>query len=223
MNASFTDAATVPLVGQKPLLLVDADEVLLAFARGLDRFLEARDCLLDLTSYRLKGNIRHRTSNEPLLEIEVAALLDEFRDELDWLDPVEGACEAIARLKPRFEIVVISNITKGQAGPRLRNLARLGFDFPLLANDGAKGRAVHALARRSGRPTAFVDDIPAHHESVAELAPDVFRIHFVGDERLKPLMPVAPLANLRANSWAEIHDMLAARAAHGVSRQAGIG
>jgi hypothetical protein len=45
------------------------------------------------------------------------------------------------------------------------------------------------LPARAGRPVFFVDDVPNHHASVAELAPDVFRIHLVGDERLKPLLP----------------------------------
>ena len=59
-NTFHIDAATVPLAAGRPLLLVDADEVLLAFARGFDEFLAGHDCYLDLVSYRLHGNVRRR-------------------------------------------------------------------------------------------------------------------------------------------------------------------
>ena len=96
----------------------------------------------------------------------MTALLDEFRRELDWLEPVEGAREALAALAPRIDIVVLTNITPAQASRALRNLAALGLDLPLVANSGLKGPAVKALAARAGRPVFFVDDIPQHLASV---------------------------------------------------------
>jgi hypothetical protein len=50
-----------------------------------------------------------------------------------------------------------------------------------------------------------------HHASVAELAPDVIRIHFIGDERLQPLMPPSPHAHLRADTWKDIDAFVRAR------------
>jgi hypothetical protein len=210
MSDVYTDAATVPVKAGWPLLIVDADEVLLAFARGFDTFLARHGCYLDLVSYRLHGNVRRRDGNDPLIDIEVTGLLDEFRSDLDWLEPIDGACEAIAALRDYTEIVVVSNVSPAQALPRLKNLATLGLDAPLLANSGPKGPAVKALARRAGKPVFFVDDVPIHHASVAELAPDVFRIHFVGDDRLKPLMPSSPHAHLRADTWRDIDAFIRA-------------
>jgi hypothetical protein len=46
---------------------------------------------------------------------------------------------------------------------------------------------------------------------VAELAPEVFRIHFVGDERLKPLMPPSPHAHFRAQSWPDARNFIKSR------------
>ena len=211
MSDFHTDAATVPVAPGRPLLIVDADEVLLAFARGFDRFLNERGCYLDLVSYRLHGNVRRRDDNAPLIDIEVAGLLDEFRGDLDWLEPIDGACETIAALRQAMAIVVVSNVSPGQAPARLENLRNLGLIAPLLANSGPKGPAVKVLAKRAGKPAFFVDDVPMHHASVAELAPDVFRIHFVGDERLKPLMPTSPHAHLRADNWSEIDAFIRAR------------
>ena len=184
MTAAFhSDAATVPLGDRRPLLIVDADEVLLRFAAGFDRFLHEREFYLDLVSYRLHGNVKRLAGDEALLDIEVTALLDEFRGDLDWLEAVEHAQEALAGLRPLLDVVVLSNVTPTQAPARLRNFAALGFDFPLVVNSGSKGAAVKALARRAGRPVFFVDDIPQHLASAAESAPDVFRIHLIGDER----------------------------------------
>jgi len=211
MSDFHTDAATVPIRSGRPLLIVDADEVLLAFARGFDDFLGRHGCYLDLVSYRLHGNVRRRDGNDPLINIEVTALLDEFRSELDWLEPIDGAMEAVAGLRETMDVVVVSNVTPEQAPARLRNLAALGLTVPLLANSGPKGPAVKTLAAHAGAVSFFVDDVPTHHASVAELAPHVFRIHFIGDERLKPLMPPSEHAHLKAENWDEIAAFVRAR------------
>jgi len=211
VNTFHTDAATVPLAAGRPLLIADADEVLLAFAKGFDKFLASHDCYLDLVSYRLHGNVRRREGRLPLIDIEVTALLDEFRAELDWLEPVAGAFEAISALREIMSVVVVSNVSPAQAPARLRNLAAHGLDVPLLANSGPKGPAVKSLAKRAGGPVFFVDDVPMHHASVAELSPDVIRIHLVGDERLRPLMPSSPHAHLRTDDWTDVEAFVRAR------------
>jgi hypothetical protein len=185
----------------RPLLIVDADEVVLRFVDGFDHFLRAGGLYLDLTSYRLHGNIKRLDNGEPVLDVEVSALLDEFRRDLDSLEAVEGAHEALTGLAPRLDIVMLTNIVPLQGPPRRRNLAAIGLDLPVVANTGHKGPAVKALAAAAGRPAFFVDDIPQHLASAAEAAPEIFRIHLVGDDRLKPLLPPAPHAHLRADHW----------------------
>jgi FMN phosphatase YigB (HAD superfamily) len=196
-------AALARLTPGRPLLIVDADEVVLRFVDGFDRFLRGGGLYLDLTSYRLHGNVKRQDDKTAILDVEVTALLDEFRRELDSLEVVEGARETLEALGPRIDIAMLTNISPTQAGPRLRNLAALGLDLPLVANSGLKGPAVKALAARAGRPAFFVDDIPQNLASAAEAAPDIFRIHLIGDDRLKPLLPPAAHAHLRAENWAE--------------------
>jgi len=201
-------SAVARLAPGRPLLIVDADEVILRFVDGFDRFLREAGLFLDLTSYRLHGNVKRRDDSQPILDVEVTALLDEFRRELDSLEAVEGARESLARLGPRLDIVMLTNITPAQAAPRLRNLAALGLDLPLVANSGLKGQAVKALVAQAGRPAFFVDDIPQNLASAASAAPDVFRIHLIGDERLKPLLPPAAEAHLRAEHWHEAETFI---------------
>ncbi|MBU6442639.1 MAG: hypothetical protein KGR48_01915 [Alphaproteobacteria bacterium] len=210
-NNFHTSPATVPLDADRPLLITDADEVLLRFVDGFIRFLDARGLTLDLSSYRLHGNVTRHDDGTKLIDVEVTVLLEEFRSDLDSLDAVEHAAEVLAGLRGRMQTVVLSNVTPAQAPARVRNLARLGFDFPLLVNSGPKGEAVKALAQRAGTPAFFMDDIPQHLAHAAETAPQVFRIHLVGDERLKPLMPPAPAAHLRAEDWRAAEAFIRAR------------
>lgn len=196
-----THPATVPLRADQPLLVVDADEVILRFAEGFDRFLRRGGNYLDLATYRLHGNVRRLDDKSPLLDVEVTALLESFRTELDWLDAVEDAADVLRGFAPEMNIVVLSNIVEAQGPARLRNLAKLNLPFSLAVNSGPKGPFVKSLAERAGKPVFFVDDIPVHHASVAEVAPDVYRLHLIGDERLKTLMPPSPHAHLRAPDW----------------------
>jgi hypothetical protein len=203
MSRFYTDALAVPLKRDAPLLILDADEVLLKFVDGFDRFLRARELFLDLTSYRLHGNVKRLDDRSAVLDVEVTALLDEFRADLDSLMMVEGARETLHALSPLMQIVILSNVPPAQAEARLRNFAEHGFDFPLVTNSGPKGDAVRKLVSHAGKPVFFVDDIPQHLTSVSEAAPDVFRIHLIGDDRLKPLLPAAEHAHLRAETWAD--------------------
>ncbi|HEY5339047.1 MAG TPA: hypothetical protein VIJ85_12640, partial [Rhizomicrobium sp.] len=187
--------------------------VILRFADGFDRFLSRHDLFLDLTSYRLHGNVKRKDDGSAILDVEVTALLDEFRGDLDWLAPVEDAADVLRGLMPMANIVVLSNVTEGQAPARLRNFAKHDLDFPLLVNSGPKGPAVKAIAARAMRPAFFIDDIPQHHASVAEAAPDVFRIHLIGDDRLKALLPVSPHAHLRAEHWRDADQFIRAKLA----------
>src|SRR5207302_5003305 len=114
---------------------------------------------LDLTSYRLHGNVKRVSDSTTVLDVEVTALLEEFRRDLDSLEAVEGAADGLARVSARADIVVLSNVTTSQAVARNRNLAHCGLDFPIVCNSGPKGPAVRDLSCRAGRPVFFIDDI----------------------------------------------------------------
>jgi hypothetical protein len=212
MSAEFGIGAAIGrLTPGRPLAIVDADEVLLRFVEGFDRHLRTQALFLDLASYRLHGNVKRLDDRKPVLDVEVTALLEEFRRDLDSLEMVEGAREALTSLAGRADIVVLTNIIPAQAAARARNLAAHGLDYPLVANAGLKGPAVKALASRAGAPSFFIDDIPHNLQSAAEAAPDIFRIHLIGDERLKPLLPPSAHAHLRAEDWAEAAAFMHAR------------
>ncbi|MEI9932372.1 MAG: hypothetical protein WDM89_17985 [Rhizomicrobium sp.] len=212
MSADFSvGAALRRLTPKRPLIITDADEVLLRFVAGLDRFLAERGLFLDLTSYRLHGNIRRIDDRTQILDVEVTALLEEFRGDLDWLEGVDGAHESLSALGDMANVVVLTNVSPAQATARLRNLRKLGLDLPIVANSGLKGPAVRDLANHARAPAFFIDDIPQQLASAADHAPDVALIHLVGDERLKPLLAPSPLAHHYAENWKSAESFIRER------------
>jgi len=203
MTGFYVTLDSVPLSAEQPLLVVDADEVLFLFVAGFEAFLTDHNLVLDLSTYRLHGNVKRRATGEIVASDDVTALLSQFRRGCDDLSPVPGAIDAVRALGADMNIVVLSNVAPDEAPARLRNLVRIGLPFPLAINAGPKGPALAALAARAKAPAFFVDDIPAHLASAAEHAPDVYRIHFVGDVRLKTLLPPSPHAHFHAREW---HD-----------------
>lgn len=200
-----------PVARDRPLLVCDADEVLLQFLAGLEAFLEERGLYLDLASYALTGNIRERTSGEALAADAVQRLLEAFFVERTGrLEPVPGAAEALAALAGDWQILVLSNVPPGKRQLRAETLARHGMPYPVIANAGLKGPAVALLAAQTRGPVVFVDDIPKNIDSVAELAGHVVRLHFVADPRLARLIGRAGTAHARHDDWPAARAFIAA-------------
>lgn len=199
--------ALARITPRRPLVVTDADGVLLSFMGGLEKWLLERGLILSLTSYSLKGTIRRQDDRSPVLEVEALALVEEYRQDLDCLEAVDGACEALAELSKVASIVVLSNVNHAQAVARLRNFKALGIDYPLIANDcgggylADKGAAVKALAAHARAKTFFIDDIPGNLVAVAQDAPDVVLVHVVESEPLRTLLGTDFPAHCHAKDW----------------------
>ncbi len=188
----------------RPVVVCDADEVLLRFLADLEAFMPSRGVYLDLQGYALTGAIKRSDDGVALAQADVSLLLKAFYAERGAeLTPVEGAAEALARLSERAQIVVLSNVAPEIAAARRENLRRAGMDYPVIANAGLKGEMVRLLADEAGAPAAFIDDIAHHHASVAESAPETHRVHFIADPRLFRLASPSRHAALFTSDWAE--------------------
>ncbi len=194
----------------RPLIVVDADEVLLRFLEGLEAWRPSRESFLDLQGYKLTGNIRRTADREPLDQPAVTELLKTFHATagLDLM-PVAGAAEALAGLAPHAQIVVLTNIAPELADNRRANLKAHGIDYPVLSNSGLKGPAFARLAMAAAAPAVFVDDIPHHHASVAAAHRGAHQVHLVADPRLFAAATPAPEAALFTSDWREAHRHIA--------------
>ena len=198
----------------RPLIVCDADEVLVRFVAGLELWLESEELWLDLQSFALAGNIKERATGRVLEQAEISTLLERFyAAQTDRLEPVPGAAEALSALSACCQIVILSNLPVPARAAREAWLARHGMPFPVIANAGLKGAAFSAMAVRSGRPAFFLDDIPHHIADAARNVPDGLLIHFVADARLARLLPPAEACHLRTGDWAEARAFMEERLA----------
>lgn len=193
----------MPTLSTRPLLICDADEVLLYFAQAFERYLSNDGYVIDFSSFALAGNIRD-ANGDALDALTVKAKVEAFfADSIESCAPVAGAAMALAQIAPYADIVVLTNIPAAQRARREVALAGHGMPYPVLANVGSKGEAVRALAAERQAEVAFIDDLPPHHSAVLQAAPQVHRIHMVADERLRRLVPQAPDAHIRLDDWGD--------------------
>lgn len=189
------DAAT-------PLIVSDADEVLIEFMVALESYLERNGMFFDWSSFALSGNIRRRDDDSTVDHEVVKSHLEEFfATHAHEMTPVPGAAEALAGLSERAQIVILTNVPLAQREVRRRSLSSHGMDYPVIANIGSKGAPVRHMAERVEAPVFFLDDIPRNHTSVALAAERVLRIHFVADPRLAEMLEPAEDSHYRSDDW----------------------
>ncbi len=193
---------TAVLNPDRPLLIVDADEVLLRFVEHLETFFLTEGFELRLTSFQLSGNIYCMQSNEVAPPAKVKQLIGLFfANCVDTVPAVPGAADALKNLSDRYEIIVLTNVPHDCRARREAALRELGFAYPVLSNAGEKGPAVKTLQAATTRHTTFVDDLPPQLASVASHAPGTHLVHFVADPRLAAMIDQAPDAHVRIDHW----------------------
>jgi hypothetical protein len=194
----------------RPLVVVDVDEVLAMFMRGFERFLGGHGLEMRLERFAIFQNIFVPGEIEHL-DVAAGRILFErfFEADVEDIDPAPGASEALKALARDASIVVLTNAPIQSRVPRLRWLAKHGFDYPLVVNSGVKGPAVAALATMTAGRAAFVDDLLPNLDSVADKAPAVARFQMVADERLRPLAFTAPDRHPRIDDWTELGPAIA--------------
>ncbi len=186
----------------RPLILCDADEVLLAFMAAFERFLHGSGLYYAWRSYALDGNVLERKSNTALAMPEVRSLIEKFyADHAGTLAPVAGASQALNSLSARADIVILTNLWQEHRQARRLQLASYGLDYPVISNDGSKGPPVAWFAARTDAPLYFIDDSPRHHTSVARDAARAVRIHFIAERRLAGLLGPAEDSHYRVDTW----------------------
>jgi hypothetical protein len=186
----------------RPLLVLDVDDVVLEFIRPFPHFLKSRGFGLTLASFRLTGNIAETASGRLIEQEEVTALLGEFFDaQADWQGITDGAAEALGTLGGRAEIVLLTAMPHRHRAVRRAHLDALGLPYPLLTTEMAKGPAVAKLRGKKGRPVVFVDDQPSNLASVKSSVADAHLFHLMADNSLRAFLPPAPDGVTVVEDW----------------------
>ncbi|MDE2597859.1 MAG: HAD family hydrolase [Sphingomonadales bacterium] len=201
----------------RPLVITDCDEVLLHMV------VPFRDWLGETqgVDFHMVGNdfahaLRYRATGDLVPGDEVWKLLKAFFDnEMHRQYPITGAVHAMTALAEHADVVVLTNLGDNHRDSRARQLLDHGLGLKVYTNLGPKGPALQRIVEEF-RPSraVFIDDIAQHHGSVAELAPDVSRLHLCGEPLLAPHITCAHEAghaHARIDDWQTALPWLLAR------------
>ena len=198
----------------RPLLITDCDEVLLHMVSHFDAWLDEKHAI-DFAFERgdFGQSMTDKATGDLVSTDRVWPLLDEFfRGEMHRQTSVPGAVEALGRIGEVADIVILTNLGDEAHPWRVDQLAKHGIAHEVVCNSGGKGVPARAIIERHrATVTAFVDDLPVHHASVAKHAPEVHRLHMVAEPRLAPAVPTAPAAHARIDDGPTACDWLLER------------
>lgn len=194
----------------RPLLVLDVDDVVLEFVRPFPRFLESQGFELRLDSPRLHGNIFEHDTGRPAAQDKVSALIsDFFNAQTEWQTVTDGAAEAVAKLAEGAEIVMLTAMPHRFRDVRRAHLDALGLTYPLLTTEMAKGPAILRLRGATRRPLAFVDDQMLNLVSARQSVQDAHLFHLVADVRLRAMLPPPSDGIHAVENWREASPLIA--------------
>jgi hypothetical protein len=192
----------------RPLVVTDCDEVLLHMVRHFRDWLgEEHGVEFELKGNPFAGSAR-RKDGTPMDQDELWPLLNAFFDgEMARQTAVEGAAAAIAELQREADVVVLTNLVDRFGEARRAQLLDHGIAARVFTNQGPKGEAVRRIVAEFAPDRAvFVDDLAQHHASVADVLPDISRLHFCAEPEIAPHVPCAfeaGHAHARIDTWDE--------------------
>ncbi len=192
-----------------PLMIFDADEVLVHFAEPFAAYIKKRDHYLQLTGYRLDNAIRKSDTDEVADPDTAKDLVWGFINKETKSQPAaKGAPQALKKLQEYAQIIILSNVPHSVHYDRVANLKSLNMDYPLISNEGMKGPAVKEILENHKAQSFFIDDNPYQVESVYNDNQQTVCVHFSVCDLVKPYMPKAVGASIEPTSWEDLVTQL---------------
>lgn len=209
-NIAAPTLEALGLSRDRPLVLVDVDEVLGLFMQGFGDFLAGHGLEMRIDRFALFQNIYRPGAAEHLDLIEGKKLFDQFfAGHCHNLEPAQGAIAALNKLARTAEILILSNAPADAERLRTEWLRKHGLEHPLVLNSGPKGPIAAGLVAQTPHPTAFVDDLLPNLDSVADHAPATSTFQHVADLRLRPHAPRSD-RHPRIDDWSELGEAIEA-------------
>jgi len=199
----------------RPLIISDCDEVLMHMVEPFRGWLdEQHEIDFDFTT-GFERALRHKTSGDRVERERIWTLLHAFFEtEMHRQTPIAGAVASMARLAQRADVVIVTNIAAELGQARADQIHAHGLPYPVIGNGrgGPKGpTAARLIAERRPPIAFFIDDIASNHVSVAQHAPQVWRLHMVGEPGMAPHIDTALDAHARIDDWPAAERWIAAR------------
>lgn len=193
----------------RPLIISDCDEVLLHMVAHFKDWLEeSQGVSFQLEGHNFSEALRWRANGELLEPAEIWRMLGRFFDtQMDSQLPIAGAVEAINTLAERADVVILTNLVDERRQKRAEQLAAVGIHARVFTNQGPKGPALRAIIEEYAPTRAvFIDDLAQHHASVAEISPQVTRLHLCGEPMIAQAIDCAHKAGhaeARIDQWSD--------------------
>lgn len=207
----------------RPLVITDCDEVLMHMVVPFAEWVDAEHgVLFRIEDASFAGALKRKECGTPLEAAEVWPLLDSFfRTEMARQYPIPGALAAMAAIAEQADIVVLTNVGPDHQQARIEQLATHDFHAPVIGSRGGKGEPVRRLIEEYQPSVAvFIDDLAGHHHSVSQEAPDVWRLHLVGEPAIAGKIAASKHAHARIDDWSAAQDWILARLAENIAAPA---
>ncbi|MBL4800819.1 MAG: hypothetical protein JKY45_02925 [Emcibacter sp.] len=193
----------------RPIIISDADEVILHFAHILSDYLHTQGMYVNFTSYALEGNIKYLKNDEPVNSDLFKELIDDYFDHYVEKQPlVKNVHKHLKNLSEFCDIVILTNIPHDYADRRRKLLRDQGLNYPMISSSGPKGPVMKAIRKLTSEKLIFIDDISHHHESVARYVPDTFRIQYIANTQLSDIEEKSKHCHHRCRDWSHIEQVI---------------
>ena len=195
----------------KPLLISDADEVILNFVQAFETYLNSIGLYYDLSSYALFGNIKKIKENIAIENDQITKHITDFYNlHTEEISFVNESIKYLGKIKNDLDcqIIVVSNLPHHNRKKREISFRKNGLDFPIISNSGLKGLTIKEIAKNQKNKIFFIDDISANLLSAYNEVDGIKLIHYISDKRLEKLASTPKEVDFKAKDWKEIYNYL---------------
>lgn len=193
----------------RPVIISDADEVILHFCQILSDYLNTQGMYVNFTSYALEGNIKYINTDEPVNSALFGEIIDDYFDKhVEKQTLAKNVVKHLQSLSELCDIIILTNIPHDYADRRRKLLSDSGLGYPMISSSGPKGPVMQAIRERTAEKLIFIDDISHHHKSVAQSVPDALRIQYIADSHLNNIEKKSKYCHHRCRDWSHIEQTI---------------
>lgn len=209
MKFALEQLKLLPLNKARPVIISDADEVILHFAHILSDYLRTQGMYVNFVSYALEGNIKYIDNDQPVDSALFGEIIDDYFDNYVEKQPlVENVGTHLKNLSEFCDIIILTNIPHNFADRRRTFLNEAELTYPMISSSGPKGPVIKAIRKMTSQKLIFIDDISHHHKSVAKFVPDALRIQFIANRHLNSIEKKSEFCHHRCQDWPHIEQVI---------------
>lgn len=209
MKFALKQLKSLALNGARPIVISDADEVILHFSDMLSEYLLGQGMYVNFTSYALEGNIKYSKNDEPVDTGLFHTIIDDYFENYVEKQPlVKDVAKHLENLSRLCDIIILTNIPHQFADRRRKILCDAGLNYPMISSSGPKGPIMKAIRKITTGKLIFIDDIAHHHKSVAKAVPDALRIQYIANDHLNSIEEKTKYCHHRCRDWSHIEQVI---------------